>query len=86
MDADEAINALIQFDEDENRSFGIPMWNYEIIRNSDVPFLDEESSLFSSDREVTIFYLLTMNPELFGLNDTNFNFIRYSDLVKNIKE
>ena len=86
MDADEAINALIQFDEDENRSFGIPMWNYEIIRNSDVPFLDEESSLFSSNREVTIFYLLTMNPELFGLNDTNFNFIRYSDLVKNIKE
>lgn len=85
-DANEAISSLIEFDANENRSFGNPLWNYEIIRNSDSPFLDEDTDLFIKNKGVMLLFLIVLNPELFGINETNFNFIAYKDFLINIKE
>ncbi|WP_412032577.1 MPN338 family protein [Malacoplasma muris] len=80
LDADDAIQALIKFDKIENLYFGEPLLSYEIIRNSDIPFLDEDDDVFMNSVELKTLFLMTMDPQIFGIHHNNHNFINYSEL------
>lgn len=84
--AEDAIAALIRFDKFENESFGSLISSYEIIRNSDIPFLDEDDDIFLNSKDLKVLFLMIMKSEIFGINSNNHSFTKYSDLIKFIKQ
>ena len=84
--SEDAIAALIKFDKFENESFGNIISSYEIIRNSDIPFLDEDDDVFLNSKDSKILFLMIMKSELFGINSNNHSFTNYADLNEFIKE
>lgn len=85
LDEDDAIQALIQFDKAQNLYFGEPLLSYEIIRNSDKPFLDEDDDVFLNSNELKTLFMMTMNPEMLGIHYSTRDFISYYDLNSMLK-
>lgn len=84
-DADDFIQALINFDKKENIYFGNLLLSYEIIRNSDIPFFDEEDDIFMNSKDLKLLFILTMKPEMLGIDNTSHEFIKYKELINLIK-
>lgn len=85
LDEDDAIQALIEFDKEQNLYLGKPILSYEIIRNSDIPFLDEDDDVFMNNDHLKALFLMTMEPKMFGIHESTYDFIKFHDLNKMIK-
>ncbi len=84
--AEDAIEALIKFDQLENESFGTISTSFELVRNIDIPFLDEDDDIFMNSKELKIIFLLIFNPEILGLNFLSLDLLKYDSFIKNINE
>lgn len=82
--AEDAIEALIKIDQMENVSFGNISTSYELTRNIDIPFLDEDDDVFMNSKELKIIYLLIFNPSVLGMNYLSLDFLKYDNFYKNI--
>lgn len=82
--AEDAIEALIKIDQMENVSFGSISTSYELTRNIDIPFLDEDDDVFMNSKELKIIYLLIFNPSVLGMNYLSLDFLKYDNFYKNI--
>lgn len=86
QDINDAIEALIEFDQVENESIGLLSTSYELTRNTDIPFLDKDDDIFMNSKDLKIVYLLIYKPELFGINDLSLDFLNFNVFYKNIKK
>lgn len=86
LNQDDPIQALIKFYKHDTLYFGESLLSYEIIRNSDIPFLDEDDDIFMNNNNLKILYLLSMDPRMFGVHYSTGDFIKYCDLVNMIKK
>lgn len=77
--ADDAIKALIKFNNIEKESFAHPIISYELIRNDQSPFLYQKEEIFLNNIQFKILFLLILDPELFGLNASKYNLIEYDE-------
>lgn len=77
--ADDAIKALIKFNNIEKESFAHPIISYELIRNDESPFLYQKEEIFLNNVKFKILFLLILDPELFGLNESKYNLIEYDE-------
>lgn len=77
--ADDAIKALIKFNNIEQESFAHPIISYELVRNDQSPFLYEKEEIFLNNIQFKILFLLILDPELFGLNESKYNLIEYDE-------
>lgn len=84
--AEDAIEALIEFDHLENESFGSFSTSYELTRNIDIPFLDEDDDIFVNSKELKILYLLIYNPEILGMKKMSLEFLDFYSFSKNIND
>lgn len=82
--ADDAIEALIKFDQLENVSFGNISTSYELTRNIDIPFLDEDDDIFMNSKELKLIYLLIFKPNILGLNIYSVDFLDFKKFYKNL--
>lgn len=83
---EDAIEALIEFDHLENESFGLISTSFELTRNIDIPFLDEDDDVFMNSKELKIIYLLIFNPDILGMKKLSLDFLDFYTFNKNIKE
>lgn len=83
---EEAIEALIKFDQFENESFGKISTSFEITRNSDIPFIDEDGDIFMNSDELKVIYLLVFKPEILGMKSHSLDFLDYNNFLSNIKK
>ncbi|MEG1353799.1 MAG: hypothetical protein RSC65_02405 [Malacoplasma sp.] len=77
--AEDAIKALIKFNNIEKESFALPIISYELIRNDQSPFLYQREDIFLNNTQFKILFLSILDPELFGLNDSQYNLIEYDE-------
>lgn len=82
--AEDAIEALIKFDQFENESFGSISTSFELTRNTDVPFLDEDDDIFMNSKELKIIFLLIFNPDILGMSPVSLEFLSYDNFINNI--
>ncbi|GAA5414546.1 hypothetical protein [Ureaplasma ceti] len=61
-----------------------PFLSYEIIRDSQQPFLDEDDNIFLSNNNFKLLYLIMINPEVFGITNRYSRLVQFSDLLTNI--
>ncbi|UUD37371.1 MPN338 family protein [Mycoplasmoides fastidiosum] len=72
----------------EDESFLSPIPAYEITRQADISFMDEEQNIFLDDPQFKTFFLLTMAPSLFGLNedgDRHISYEKYNEKIANLQ-
>lgn len=82
----ETVNQALEFILDcknfEQQSFWNPIPSYEIICNSDFPYVDEDDNFFLENNILKMFYLITMHPHLFGMEISNTNFSSIGEVKK----
>ncbi|WP_027119967.1 MPN337 family protein [[Mycoplasma] testudinis] len=79
--ADDAIEVITNVAKYEEQSLWTSVPSYEIIRRSETPFFDDNDDLFQNDKNFKLLFLLTMYPQLFGLEVTNSNFSTYAEVL-----
>lgn len=62
-----------------------PFISYEIIRDSEQPFLDEDDDIFLNNKYFKLLYLIMINPEVFGITSRYSRLVSFRDLVNNIE-
>ncbi|WP_027124056.1 MPN337 family protein [Mycoplasmoides pirum] len=80
--ANELFEAILDYSKFEDHSLWHSIPSYEIIRNSDIPFINENSDIFLNNDELKLFFLLTMYSNLFGMEITNTNFSSFNEVIK----
>ncbi|WP_391591653.1 hypothetical protein MCAV_06150 [[Mycoplasma] cavipharyngis] len=82
----EDIESIVEtaWTKSEDKSFLLPVPSYEITRKSTQSFIDEEQHIFLNNNNFKIFFLLTMAPSLFGLNEDSDRNISYEKFIEKI--
>lgn len=80
---EDVIDTLNEQKSYDLNSFGKPITTIELYRKDNEPFINEYQ-IFSNNNQLRMIYLLTISPELFGMDESTGYFIeykQYSDII-----